>query len=209
MKIDLHNHTTTSSQCSILDVRDLITQAQKMGLDAVCVTEHNTLYGGKVAENLGVEMGFLVIAGQEVSTADGDILAFGMQSEGLQGIAVVDLCELAKKENAVLIPAHPYRAWGNGIDDLIFAYAKYFVAIEGLNPHCSDDENKKAVDGAKKIGLPITAGSDAHAIESVGQCYTEFNADIKSIDDLVEVLRGRDYTAKRNLLYKVPLKSEK
>ena len=103
MKIDLHNHTTTSSQCSILDVRDLITQVQKMGLDAVCVTEHNTLHGGKVAEKLGRDMGFLVIAGQELSTADGDVLAFGMQSEGLQNIELLELCKLAKKENAVLI----------------------------------------------------------------------------------------------------------
>lgn len=202
MKIDLHNHTTTSSQCSILDVRDLITQAQKLGLDAVCVTEHNTLYGGRVAENVGREMGFLVIAGQEVSTADGDVLAYGMQSDGIYNTSLKELCELAKKENAVLIPAHPYRAWGNGIADLIFDYAKYFVAIEGLNPHCSDAENKKAVDGARKLDLPITGGSDAHSIENVGQCYTEFDAVINDIHSLVKALRNGNYTARKNPLYR-------
>jgi len=55
-KIDMHNHTTLSSQCSVLDVRDLIRLSIEAGLDAICVTEHNTMYGARRAVMIGRDM---------------------------------------------------------------------------------------------------------------------------------------------------------
>jgi len=42
MLIDMHIHTRRGSPCSLLHSQDLIKQAKKMHLDAICITDHNT-----------------------------------------------------------------------------------------------------------------------------------------------------------------------
>lgn len=203
MKIDLHNHTTLSSRCSRLDVRDLITRAMSMELDAVCVTEHDTLEGGRHARDIGREMGFTVIPGQEVSAHEGDILAFGMESDGLYGIGLDELCRIAEAENAVLIPAHPYRRMVNAVGNLMFDYGACFVAVEGLNGNCSPDENWSAQVAAEKMALPVTGGSDAHVLGKVGMYYTLFDESliIEDVGSLVRALRSGRFSAAKNELY--------
>ncbi|NPV01985.1 MAG: PHP domain-containing protein [Brevinematales bacterium] len=196
-KIDLHNHTTLSSQCSVLDVRDLIRLSKEAGLDAICVTEHNTMYGARRAVTIGAEMGFTVIAGQEIASASGDILAFGVEDEGLQGIPVAELCALAKKRGGALIPAHPFRTGAFSLGDTAAEYAGCFAALEGMNGNCSDEQNRRAAELAMELGLPVTGGSDAHSIQMVAKYYTVFDTEFPIIDTrgLILALKSGQYTA--------------
>jgi predicted metal-dependent phosphoesterase TrpH len=196
-KIDMHNHTTLSSQCSVLDVRDLIRLSIEAGLDAICVTEHNTMYGARRAVMIGRDMGFTVIAGQEIASASGDILVFGVEDEGLQGIPVPELCALAKERGGVLIPAHPFRENAFSMGDSVAEYAECFTAIEGLNGNCSDRQNRRAVELAMKLGVPYTGGSDAHSIKMVAKYYTVFDTDSPIIDTygLILALKAGQFTA--------------
>ncbi len=207
MKIDLHNHTTTSSACSILDVRDLIRLAKALGLDAVCVTEHNTLYGGRVAEEIGREEGFLVIAGQEVATAEGDILAFGIEREGLGGIELSELCRIAESDGGVLIPAHPFRTQALSVGSLVYEFGRCFTAVEGMNGNLDEARNLMAQEAAEKLGLPCTGGSDAHSKEMVGKFYTDFDDDLEITDgdSLVRALKTGRYRPAANPHYREKL----
>lgn len=203
MKIDLHNHTTTSSSCSILDVRDLIRLAKEMGLDAVCVTDHNTPYGGKVAEEAGREMGMPVVGGMEVASEEGDILTFGIFREGLSGISVAELIRIAESDGGVLIPAHPYRSQALSMGDRLFDYPGAFTAIEGMNGNLGDEMNGKAMEAARRMGLPCTGGSDAHSVQMVGRFYTDFDDDlsITDSDSLIAALKTGRYRPAANPLF--------
>jgi predicted metal-dependent phosphoesterase TrpH len=144
------------------------------GLDGICVTEHNTMSGGEIAEELGREIGFLVIAGQEVATREGDILAFGVERECLNGIHLAELGRIAGETGGVLIPAHPFRTQALSIGDKIYEYGPLFAAVEGMNGNLGESGNRMAQEAAARLGLPCTGGSDAHSKEMVAKFCTEF-----------------------------------
>ena len=78
MLIDLHSHTWPRSHDSVLNPDDLIVRAKAAGLDAIVFTEHDTVWDQKSVEDLKDKHKFLVLAGVEISTDDGHILAFGI-----------------------------------------------------------------------------------------------------------------------------------
>jgi len=202
MKIDLHNHTSLSSTCSILDVHDLIRLARERGLNGVCVTEHNTMEGGLIAEEIGREKGFLVLPAQEVKTQEGDILTYGLFDEGLRGIALNELCALAREREAVLVAAHPFRINAHAIGRAIYDYADCFAAVETLNGNCSDTENELAGKSAEELHLGMTGGSDAHSADNVARYYTEFEGVISDISSLIKALRSGRFRAAKNPLFR-------
>ena len=53
MKIDLHVHTNVSSPCSLIDPERAIAVAKQVGLDGICVTEHDEIEGAEVTSALG------------------------------------------------------------------------------------------------------------------------------------------------------------
>jgi len=68
--IDLHTHSTASD--GTLSPADLVAEAAREGLAAVALTDHDTLAGLPEARQAGERLGIDVIAGVELSVADGD-----------------------------------------------------------------------------------------------------------------------------------------
>ena len=77
-------HTTYSSD-SLITPKDLIYYAKKRGLNAVAVTDHNSLEG---AYKIAKETDFLVIPGMEVSSSDGHIVALNVLNSSLEDSAL-------------------------------------------------------------------------------------------------------------------------
>ncbi|NDV18172.1 PHP domain-containing protein [Pseudodesulfovibrio sp. JC047] len=65
MSIDLHTHSTASD--GTLSPRELIKLAKETGLDAIAITDHDTLQGIPEAMEAGREFGIEVIPGAELS----------------------------------------------------------------------------------------------------------------------------------------------
>lgn len=68
--IDLHTHSTASD--GSLSPRELVTRAADKGLAALALTDHDTLDGLPEARAAGREHGIDIVAGVELSVADGD-----------------------------------------------------------------------------------------------------------------------------------------
>jgi predicted metal-dependent phosphoesterase TrpH len=66
---DLHAHTTASD--GVLAPADLLDLARRVGLEAVGVTDHDTLDGLAEAEAAGARLGVRVVPGVEVNTQEG------------------------------------------------------------------------------------------------------------------------------------------
>ncbi|MFO7795874.1 MAG: PHP domain-containing protein [Promethearchaeati archaeon] len=66
-KIDLHLHSY-HSDCGGQSVRQIFSQANKMGLDVISLTDHNTFSGVMKSLELGEIFGIKVIPGVELST---------------------------------------------------------------------------------------------------------------------------------------------
>jgi predicted metal-dependent phosphoesterase TrpH len=210
MKIDLHTHTSYGSACAYMDPDQLVERAKFMGLDGVCITEHDQIWDVEALARLKKKHDFLVIGGVEVSTDCGEILVFGLHESVLNIFKAQDLKETVDEAGAVMILAHPFRYK----PDLLAAYFRststgesgtnvletvcrqpLFTMIDALevyNGHSGFDEVEFTHLVAERLHLKGAGGSDAHASLEVGSCYSFFEDDIRDEKDFLEqIKRGR------------------
>jgi hypothetical protein len=208
MIIDLHIHTSPASACSSLDPEELIIEAKKIGLDGVCLTEHDRLWLPEEIKKLRERHNFLVLGGIEITSMDGDILVFGLEEE--PG-GIVSLEKLREKVNAVggiMLVSHPFRgAFIAGKEFTIPGLAltveeacqepvfQWVDGMEVLNGENSESENEFALEVCRKLKTIGVGGSDAHKADEVGRCVTRFSQEIKDERDLINELKARRFQA--------------
>lgn len=69
--VDLHSHSVASD--GALPPGDVVRAAREAGLEAIALTDHDTIAGVAAATAAGREIGVRVVAGCELSAYDGDI----------------------------------------------------------------------------------------------------------------------------------------
>ncbi|MGE5596898.1 MAG: CehA/McbA family metallohydrolase [Hyphomicrobiales bacterium] len=207
MLIDLHSHTWPRSHDSVLNPDDLIVRAKAAGLDAIVFTEHDTVWDYTSIEELRAKHNFLVLAGVEISTDDGHILAFGIDKYVFGMHRSKELASYTEKVGGALVAAHPYRRqmpWFSRNDEEYQAALEkasrnpayqYVKGLEELNGRGSDKENEFSRRLCEMMNLPGTAGTDSHAISDVGKCATYFEREIHDERELIEELNAQRYYA--------------
>lgn len=199
--LDLHVHTSPASPCASSSVEDVISEAKRIGLDGICLTDHNYQWDAEDIETLREKHNLPILRGNEITTIQGDMLVFGLD-EDIQGI--IALKDLAKKVAAVkgfIIAAHPFRGFlavsGDklGLDVEKAAARPMFSLVDGLetlNSKVTVDENRFCGQVAKALKLPNTGGSDAHLVRDVGFYATRFSKIIHNEEELISALRAGD-----------------
>ena len=198
MRIDLHVHTSPRSPCSNLDPLALIQEARRLGLDGICLTEHQVVWNPQEAQDLE-EGGIKIFRGNEFTTNQGDILVFGFEKDLKELLTIQELRNEVKATEGFMIAAHPFRGFKTfGIGQLQMTVEQacklkvfdFVDAIEVKNGRLSDEENDMAIKVAAQLGLHGTAGSDAHSVDGVGKWITEFANEVRNEQELVEELRA-------------------
>jgi histidinol phosphatase-like PHP family hydrolase len=205
MVIDLHVHTRVYSSCSILESEEAIREAKKIGLEGLCFTEHNLRWEHEALQKLSQKENFPLFCGVEVETREGHLLVFGV-NKSFAGITPLDeLRELVKKENGVMIIAHPFRGF------LLFGFADLSLqvemasqrqiyqqveAMEILSGKAMKKENDLAQKVSKRLKLKGVGGSDAHAPGEIGRGVTIFKKPvIKNEAELITEIKKGEYEA--------------
>jgi predicted metal-dependent phosphoesterase TrpH len=200
--IDMHVHTSPASPCASDAVDAMIEEAKRIGLQGICLTDHNYVWSADAVQALREKHDFLVLRANEIITEQGDVLVFGFY-EDIQG--VTKLAELNKRVAAVdgfIVAAHPFRGFLTfGADDVGLTsdsamareMFKWVDGVETLNGKVTDTENKLSLDVAKGLGLPSTGGSDAHDVSTVGVYATVFEQIIDSEEGLLAALKEGKY----------------
>jgi len=215
--VDIHLHTNRGSADSNLSPRDLVARARAIGIGAVCITEHDTMWDPAEIGEMAREAGVLVLRGMEVTTDMGHIGVFGLESY-LGGIyRLSELRRVADEKGAVLIANHPFRykldarfSFMNADHEPIdpshperaakLEIFRMVDAIEALNGACSEEENLFALKVAMTLGLAVVAGSDSHSASSVGCVTTLLPSAVATERELVGAIRSRRCRAGRGLL---------
>ena len=204
MIIDMHIHTMISSTCSLIDPEECIERAMEQGLDAICVTEHDTLEGGRVMKDIAQQFDFLVLAGMEVMSREGHLLVYGYGHD-IKGVqAADDVIKEVTAAGGVVVPAHPWRqpfGWYSGAIDRPLEeteFARIFEIIEMYNGLSSAEENASGKAFCEATGRFGTGGSDAHRVADVGCVVTEFDDTLQITDEqsLVAALKTGRYHAR-------------
>ncbi len=191
MFVDLHCHTKYSNRCSTLEPRDLVKQAKKLNIDAVCITDHDYFWPLNEIASLSESEDFQVFGGVEVTTDKGQILVFGVGNLPFHKCQIEQLIQYVNSLGGVCIPCHPFRSSKHSIKNDIFNYSG-FAAIETLSGRCLAFEDELALEAAKTLNLPTTGGSDGHSKQEIGYFLTEFDCCIKDTQQLIrEIKAGR------------------
>jgi predicted metal-dependent phosphoesterase TrpH len=199
--IDLHVHTFPASPCSSASAEAMIEEAKRIGLNGLCLTDHNHVWSPARVEELKQKHGFPIFRGNEITTDQGDMLVFGLDRDIRGIIKLQDLRREVLAADGFLIVAHPFRGFLTFSGDQLGLTPEgaaqrplfqHVNAIEVLNGKVTEKENRFASSVARSLGLPATGGSDAHEVAEVGAYATRFFAEIHTEAELIQALRSGD-----------------
>jgi len=203
MRIDLHIHTHPRSPCSAINPEDLLQKARRVGLDGLCLTEHQHRWDVGEIDNLSRNGGLQIFQGNEITTNQGDILVFGYREDVRGVVPIQDLRKEVQAAGGLMIAAHPFRGFLLfGITQLRMDVEQacqrpvfqYVDGVEVFNCKLTDPENDMARQVAAHLGLLGVAGSDAHRLDEVGRCVTLLEREVHTEKELIEELRARRFT---------------
>ena len=168
LRVEFHCHTVYSKD-SLTDPEKLLAACRRKGIDRLVVTDHNTIAGARVAQELDPER---VIVGEEIMTTAGELLAFFVQEEIPPGLSPAETITRLREQEAFISVSHPFDRLRGGHwrpADLL-EIMPLVDAIETFNARCLwPGFNWEAEAFAHRHRLPGTAGSDAHATFEVGR----------------------------------------
>jgi len=184
---DLHVHTNFSKDGES-SVEEILKQAEEAGLDAIAITDHDSVDGAKKA--LACMTSVLVIPGIEVSTKQGHLLVLGVTELIPAGLDVIVTVEIARRMGALAILPHPYHVWRHGVARRKKAGMDVVDAVEVFNSrYIVGSANTKAARVAKRLGKPCVGGSDAHNARFVGFGRTYIDAE-KNVPAILAAIRA-------------------
>lgn len=206
-RIDLHVHTIQASDCSVLTPEELIERAALVGLDGVCITEHDHIRPSPELEARARERGMMLFYGVEADTDHGEALAFGPleYAEGFHKLSY--LRNAVDEAGGAIVAAHPFRREfspfysGRGAKrpTLEEACRRPIMAmvdsLEVVNGASTVEESEFGRRVAEKLGLGMAGGSDSHSADGVGMCVTVFERTITCWEEFLEELRAGRYMA--------------
>lgn len=185
--VEFHSHTNASKD-SLTGPEELIAAARAKGIDRLIITDHNTIAGACLAQQLDPN---LVIVGEEIMTTQGEILAAYVSEEIPAGLSPQETIRQLRQQVAFISVSHPFdkmRSGGWRESDLL-EILPLVDAIEVFNSRCMLPRfNRAARRFAERHNVPGTVGSDAHAAFEVGRSLMRLDP-FEGPDEMRNVIR--------------------
>lgn len=219
-KFELHVHTAENDLVAQVGGAGIVKLYKELGYDGLVITDHyfamfydwfkdelegcdhkgiidRWLKGYRAAKEEGDKCDFTVLLGAEVRF-DGpminDYLVYGIDEEFLYKAPLLnrlnDLEELLEilPENALVVQAHPFR------DNMTVKPPENLFGIEVYNGGTRELRNKLAKNFAEYYNKPMTSGSDFHEVGALGKGGIITENKIRSMEELVSVLKSGKYS---------------
>ena len=187
--VDLHCHTSASFDC-LASPESQVRAAVKRGLTHLAITDHDRIEGALRAR-AAAPAGLTVIVGEEVKTADGDLVALFLERAVVPGRPAREtIAEVRAQGGLVGIP-HPFDRYRGSMlkDPRLEAIGGQVDWVEAHNARVvGGSGNEKAAAFARELGLPGVAVSDAHSTLEVGVAYTAVDVDPSTPEGLLAAL---------------------
>jgi len=190
MKVELHSHTHHSHDCLLTD-EAIMAVCQRRGIGALAVTDHNQIAG---AFELQRRAPFPVIVGEEIFTAQGEIIGLFLREFIPRGLPVQETIARIKAQGGLVYVPHPFDSFRKGAIgretlDAIRADVDLLEVLNARNLRREDDD--RSYHYAHEHGLTMAAGSDAHSVGEFGNAYLEMEPFDGPQDFLAKARRGR------------------
>ncbi len=187
--IDLHCHTSASFN-SLAPPEAVVKAAADRGLTYLAITDHDLIDGALRAREAAPH-GLTVIVGEEIRTADGDLIALFLDRAVPPGLSARDTIAAVRAQGGVLGIPHPFDRFRGSMlkDPKLEATAAQVDWIEAYNARVvGATGNERAASFARDMHLPGVAVSDAHSVLEVGVAYTVVDGDPSTPEGLLAAL---------------------
>jgi len=203
---DLHTHSSASFD-SLSDPRSMMAKAVSLGLTHLAITDHERIDGALRAAEL-VPPGLHLIVGEEIRTADGDMLGLFLHEAVPPGLSAAETAAAIREQGGLVGLPHPFdshRSSGGSqageaeqkLEDL----ATIVDYVETHNARAYRDANPLAGAFADRHGLPGVASSDAHSTTELGIATTVLPGPFTTAQELRELLPQAQITPGRASYY--------
>ena len=171
INIDLHVHTNYS-RCAILKPAEIEALALKRGLDAVAITDHNTIDGALEVKNHAKKI--KVIIGEEIKTTKGEIIGYFLNEQIPPFLTPEETIKEIKRQGGLVSVPHPF--------DRLRSSRLEAETLEKILPNLDMIENFNSrdiltgqdfglIEKACQMGAVPISASDAHLRVEVGRSY--------------------------------------
>jgi len=172
IKADFHLHTCYSMDCA-MSLEQIIDRSLKIGINCLAVTDHNTIEGALRLKELAP---FPIIVGEEILTTGGEIIGLFLTTEIPSGLSPEETVGRIKSQGGLVCIPHPYDTLrlSASRDSMFESLMPEIDIIEVFNARSIfPSATNKAWQLAQKYGKPMSAGSDAHSLQEIGNAYVE------------------------------------
>jgi predicted metal-dependent phosphoesterase TrpH len=202
---DFHIHTRFSRD-SILSEEKFVRTAIARGLTHVAVTNHNNVEGAiavrdKVAE-LGLQDQLTVILGEEVSSADGEIVGWFLTRTIPRGLSADETADAIHEQGGLVSIPHPFDPFRMShireVPLTRLAEAGKIDAVEVYNSRVTlQRHNVAAAEFAARYDIPGIAASDSHSSFEIAMSCNALPP-FSTAAELKHVLPQNDWHASRS-----------
>ena len=198
IKAELHSHNQFSNfhlgndetpyDCNVT-IREQLERANDLGLQALFVTNHNTLDGySNLLQYKNDHYKFKniqIYPAEEISIDSGaHVLAYGIHKEIKSGLSIEEVIDEIKTQNGISSAPHPF-----SLIDALREKAKQCDMIEVFNSNNIDViSNVKATQFAMDNNKLKVAGSDSHVLSTIGRCVNVIESE-NNLDDVLHAMR--------------------
>jgi predicted metal-dependent phosphoesterase TrpH/glycosyltransferase involved in cell wall biosynthesis len=167
---DLHTHTSWSHDC-LVEPAELVEHAEREGLGAIAVTDHNAFGGALEAVELARDRELTVIPGEEIKTAgQGEVIGLFLDEEIPRGLSFEDTITAIREQGGLVYLPHPFDRM-HAIPDAATLH-RHLADIDVFEIYNArllfEQYNDEALRFARKYNLTMGAGSDAHVLQGLG-----------------------------------------
>ncbi|MEA2518093.1 MAG: hypothetical protein QOF49_173 [Chloroflexota bacterium] len=202
---DLHTHSRASFD-SLASPAALVRSAASRGLTHLAITDHDRIDGALEARDRAADLApdLTVIVGEEVRTADGDLICLFLERAIPPGLPVEEAIADARSQGGLVGVPHPFdRFRGSLLRDA--RMERLAPNVDWIETHNSrvvgGSGNQRAAEFAVAHGLPGLAVSDAHSAFEVGISYTILDGDLSTAAGLLAALPSASLVTGRASFY--------
>jgi predicted metal-dependent phosphoesterase TrpH len=205
---DLHTHTSWSHDC-LVEPAELVDHAEREGLGAIAVTDHNAFGGALEAVELGRDRPLTVIPGEEIKTAgQGEVIGLFLEEEIPRGLSFEDTIAAIREQGGLVYLPHPFDRM-HSIPDAATLH-RHLADIDVFEVYNArllfEQYNDEAERFARKYNLTMGAGSDAHVLQGLGTGGLRMRAFRDPEEFLVSLRTAEVLRRPRSLAYLQALK---
>ena len=202
---DLHCHTASSFD-SLSKPADVVRVAAERGLTHLAITDHDRIDGAIDGRAIAARVAphVTVIVGEEIKSADGDLVALFLDEAVPPGLSADATIAAVHAQGGLIGIPHPFdRYRGSLLKDA--RMERLVEMVDWVETHNArvvlGNGNQKAAELAHAHGRPGIAVSDAHSSFEVGVAYTAFDEDPSTAAGLLAALPTAELVLGRASLY--------